>query len=98
MTFQEDFQQERRDRESAHTKVAEMETRYTHQLQTMGEAFYCTATELKAQKQNLANTEAMMMKVRQKLVDKEQEISQKNQEIDHLREEGVRTMTLLFVD
>ena len=91
MTFQEDFQQERRDRESAHTKVAEMETRYTHQLQTMGEELHRTHTELDAHKQNLSNTEAVMQKrtqqARQQLADKEREVGRMNQEVAHLCEE-----------
>jgi len=34
-TFQEDFEQERKDREKAHGKVAEIEEHYQHQLQSM---------------------------------------------------------------
>ena len=86
-TFLEDFQQERRDRESAHTKVAEMETRYTHQLQTMGEELHRTHTEF----DDLSNAEAVMQRrtqqARQQLADKEREVGRMNQEIAHLREE-----------
>ncbi len=36
-TFKEDFDAERRDREKAHSKIAEMETQYARQFNKMGD-------------------------------------------------------------
>ena len=89
--FQKDFQQERKDHESTLKKVAEMETRYTHQLQTMSDELYRKTTELKAHQQSLANTEAVMQKrvqqLRQQMAEKERELGMVSQENAKLREE-----------
>ena len=57
MTYKEDFETERKDRESAHSKMAETETRYTHQLETLAAQLQATAAELQRYKKTLANTE-----------------------------------------
>ena len=55
-TFQEDFEQERKDREKAHSQVAEIKQRYQHQLQSMVEQLDRTAQELEHTKKDLNKT------------------------------------------
>ena len=52
--FQEDFQQERKDREKAHSQVAEIEQRYQHQLHSLVEQLDRTTQELEHTKNDLA--------------------------------------------
>ena len=62
MTYKEDFETERKDRESAHSKMAETETRYTHQLETLAAQLQATAAELQRYKETLANTEDLLQR------------------------------------
>ena len=55
-TFQEDFQQERKDCEKAHSQVAEIKQRYQHQLQSLLEQLNCTTQELEHTKKDLNET------------------------------------------
>jgi len=58
-TFQEDFEQERKDREKAHSWVAEVEERYHYQLQSMATQLDHTAQDLQKHKETLATTESL---------------------------------------
>ena len=59
-TFQEDFEQERKDLKRAHSQVAEIEGRYQHQLQSMVTQLNLTAQDLQKHKETLATTETLL--------------------------------------
>ena len=67
MTYKEDFESERKDREAVHAKIAEMENRYRHQLEALGGQLQNTTDELKRHKDTLANTEELLQRQRQQM-------------------------------
>ena len=90
-TFQEDFEQERKDREKAHSQVAEIEQRYQHQLQSMVTQLNLTSQDLQKHKETLATTETLLHSQIEQLNDR---LSQRDQQVaaianenDHLQEE-----------
>ena len=90
-TFQEDFEQERKDRENEHGKVVEIEERYKHQVESMVKQLSETAQDLQNHKETLATTETVMHSKLEQLSDL---LCEKNLEMaaivaknDHLQEE-----------
>ena len=78
MTYKEDFETERKDRESAHSKMAETETRYTHQLETLATQLQATAAELQRHKETLANTEELLQRQQSSMMS---QLQQKEEEL-----------------
>ena len=67
VTYKEDFESERKDREAVHTRIADMEDRYRHQLEAMGEEMQKKADELQRHKDTLANTEQLLRQQQQQM-------------------------------
>ena len=89
--FQEDFEQERKDREKAHSQVAEIEQRYQHQLQSVVTQLNLTSQDLLKHKQTLATTETLLHSQIEQLSER---LSQRDQQVaaiakgnDRLQEE-----------
>ena len=78
MTYKEDFETERKDREAVHTRIANMETQYRHQLESIGEELQRKTEEVKTHREALANTEELLQDKQQQmnqiLQDKEEEL------------------------
>ena len=90
-TFQEDFEQERKDREKAHSQVAEVEERYQYQLQSMVTQLNHTSQDLQKHKETLATTETLLHshieQLSQRLSEKDRQLAAIAKENDHLQEE-----------
>jgi len=90
-TFQEDFQQEREDREKAHSQVAEVEQRYQHQLQSMVTQLNNTSQDLQKHKETLATTETLLHsqieQLSDRLSEKDRQVAAIGVENDRLQEE-----------
>ena len=78
MTYKEDFESERKDRESIHARIADMETRYRHQAESLAEQLQKKADELQRHKDTLANTEELLQKQQQQML---AQIRQKEDEL-----------------
>ena len=65
MTYKEDFESERKDREAVHTRIANMETQYRHQLEAMGEELRRAKEEARRQGESVGNVEEMLQQQRQ---------------------------------
>ena len=89
MTYKEDFESERKDREAVHTRIAEMETRYRHQLEAMGEELRRVTDEAKRHRETVAtkedelHTQSQLMTAQ--LHQKEAELSSAGQQIQTLK-------------
>ena len=88
MTYREDFESERKDREAVHTKIAEMENRYRHQLEAMGEQLRRVTDEAKRHRETVAmkedelHTQSQLMTAQ--LHQKEAELASAGQQIQTL--------------
>ena len=87
--FQQDFEQERRDREQAHTKHLEVEERYQHQLNALGQESQKVMDELqrvKAETRKMENDYQVRLSQQSYVageVDKKKgELQQRNQELE----------------
>jgi chromosome segregation ATPase len=91
MTYKEDFESERKDREAVHTKIADMETRYRHQLEAMGEQLRRVTEEAERHRETVATKEDELHQQSQlmtaELHQKEAELSSAGQQIQTLKEE-----------
>ena len=67
MTYKEDFESERKDRESVHTRIADMETRYRHQLEALGEELQKVTDEAKRQRETVARKDNQLQQQRQQM-------------------------------
>ena len=90
-TFLEDFQQERKDREKAHSQVAIIEERYQHQLQSMVTQLNNTSQDLQKHKETLATTETLLHsqieQLSERIRDKDQQLATIAAENECLQEE-----------
>ena len=90
-TFQEDFEQERKDREKAHSQVAEIEDRYQHQLQSMVTQLNLTSQDLQKHKETLATTETLLHsqieQLSDRLSERDRQVAAIAAENDRLQEE-----------
>ena len=88
MTYKEDFESERKDREAVHTKIAEMETRYRHQLEAIGEELRRVTDEARRHRETVAtkedelHTQSQLMTAQ--LHQKEAELASAGQQIQTL--------------
>ena len=67
MTYKEDFESERKDRESVHTRIADMETRYRHQLDALGEELQKVTDEAKRHRETVARKDNQLQQQRQQM-------------------------------
>ena len=78
MTYKEDFESERKDREMAHNRIADVETRYRHQLGSMGEQLQKVTEEAKRHRESAGKSEDLLQQQRQQVTallhQKEEEI------------------------
>ena len=63
---------------SSHSKMAESETRYTHQLETMAAQLQATNVELQRHKEALSNTEELLQRQQQSMMS---QLQQKEEEL-----------------
>ena len=83
--FQEDFQQERKDREKARSQVEEIEKRYQHDLQAMALQLKNTSQDL--QKQHEALLHSQIGQHSEQLSEKDRQVAATAAENDRLQEE-----------
>ena len=78
MTYKEDFESERKDREMAHNRIADVEIRYRHQLESMGEQLQKVTEEAKRHRESAGKSEDLLQQQRQQVTallhQKEEEI------------------------
>ena len=67
VTYKEDFESERKDREAVHTRIADMETRYRHQLEAMGEQLHVKTDEAQRHKEALGSTQELLQRQQQQM-------------------------------
>ena len=88
MTYREDFESERKDREAVHTKIADMETQYRHQLEAMGKQLQRVTDDANRQKESVADRDHLLQQQRQQLTaelhQKEGELASASQRITTL--------------
>lgn len=99
MTYKEDFESERRDREAVHTKIAEMESRYRHQLEAIGDQLKKVTEEKEGHRQTVTKTEALLHQQRQQMMgqlqEREVEMSSTLQNIQKLQVHNIQTHKLI---
>jgi len=90
-TFKEDFEQERKDREKAHSQLGEIEKHYKDQLQSMEAQLKHTEQDLQKTKETLMTTDTVLHsqieQLSERLIVKNQQVAATVAENDRLQEE-----------
>ena len=83
MTFEDDFKQEREDRQNAHGRMSEMKANHITETDTLKARLDQTQRVLKHHKDTLQNTEQLVVSLQQQL---QKEITSRDDEIVMLQE------------
>ena len=95
MTYKEDFESERKDREAVHNKIADIEKQYRHQLEALSQQLQQTTASLNQHKSAMANTEDLLHRQKHQM---EQQIHQKEEKMSAiLRENGLLKVNLCCI-
>lgn len=90
-TFKENFEQERKDREKAHSQLEEIEKHYKDQLQSMEAQLKHTEQDLQKTKETLTTTDTLLHsqieQLSERLIEKDQQVAATVAENDRLQEE-----------
>ena len=87
-TFKKEIETERKDREAVKTKIADMETRYRHQLEALGEELQKVTDEAKRQRETVAKKDDQLQQQKKQMAsqlqNKEESLTSAFQQISAL--------------